>query len=52
MAEASEREIKALIALLDDTDREVFEHVSDKLFSMGPVLSGYSKMPILPSQTS
>ena len=40
MAEASEREIKALIALLDDTDREVFEHVSDKLFSMGPGVIG------------
>lgn len=32
----SETEIKALIALLDDTDPEVFEHVSRRLQEMGP----------------
>jgi len=34
----SYNEVKALIALLDDTDQEVFQHVSEKLFSMGPAV--------------
>ncbi|MFN0276193.1 MAG: transglutaminase-like domain-containing protein [Chitinophagales bacterium] len=32
----NEQEIQALIALLDDSDREVFDHVSSKLLSLGP----------------
>jgi regulator of sirC expression with transglutaminase-like and TPR domain len=34
----SDSEVKALIALLDDTDREVFDHVSEKLLEMGPAV--------------
>ncbi|MBC8047037.1 MAG: hypothetical protein H7Y00_09600, partial [Fimbriimonadaceae bacterium] len=33
-----EEEIQALIALLDDTDKEVFAHVASKLLSLGPVV--------------
>lgn len=33
-----ENELKALIALLDDNDPEVFGHVSNRLFSMGPAV--------------
>jgi regulator of sirC expression with transglutaminase-like and TPR domain len=29
------KEIKALVSLLDDPDREVFDHVKDKILSMG-----------------
>lgn len=32
----NEAEIKSLIRLLDDPDREIFEHVHDKLISYGP----------------
>ena len=35
-----ENEIRALIALLDDKDDEVFDHVSEKLFSLGPAVIG------------
>lgn len=31
----SEKEFNALVTLLDDEDKEVFTHVSDKLFSLG-----------------
>lgn len=31
----NDREIKALIALLDDSDQEVFEHVEEKIMSYG-----------------
>lgn len=31
----SENEFRALITLLDDNDKEIFTHVSDKLFSLG-----------------
>lgn len=35
-----ESEIRALIALLDDPDQQIYEHVSDKLISMGPEIIG------------
>lgn len=31
-------QIQALISLLDDNDREIFDHVSEKLYSMGPAV--------------
>lgn len=34
--DAAEKEIQALIALLDDSDNEVFDHVAQRLFSYGP----------------
>lgn len=39
MEKLSEKELHALVSLLDDTDREVKSHVIDKLFSIGhPVI--------------
>ncbi|MEN9448116.1 MAG: hypothetical protein RJA25_1406 [Bacteroidota bacterium] len=35
MNNLSDNEFRALITLLDDNDKEVFSHVSDKLFSLG-----------------
>jgi regulator of sirC expression with transglutaminase-like and TPR domain len=35
MQPVSEKEFKALITLLDDSDNEVYSHVSDKLISLG-----------------
>ncbi len=35
MQQVTDKEFRALITLLDDNDKEVFSHVSDKLFSMG-----------------
>lgn len=40
MEELSEKELEALISLLDDPDSEVYGHVSDKLTSLG--------LPIIP----
>ncbi|QJD98401.1 hypothetical protein HH214_12965 [Mucilaginibacter robiniae] len=37
----NETEIKSLIQLLDDPDREIFEHVHDKLLSYGPIAVEY-----------
>ncbi|MDT3404435.1 transglutaminase-like domain-containing protein [Mucilaginibacter terrae] len=37
----NEAEINSLIRLLDDPDREIFEHVHDKLISYGPEAIGY-----------
>ncbi len=37
----SEREIKALISLLDDTDEEVLKHVHEKLMSYGEPIRKY-----------
>ena len=34
----SEQEIKAMIQLLDDDDREVVDHIYDKLISIGPAV--------------
>lgn len=34
----NEQEIQALIALLDDTDNEVIDHVANKLLSLGPLV--------------
>ena len=31
----NEPEVKALISLLDDSDKEVFGHIEEKLISMG-----------------
>lgn len=35
MQQVSDKEFHALITLLDDNDKEIFSHVSDKLFSLG-----------------
>lgn len=35
---SNESEIAALIALLDDNDREVFDHVSARLIALGPMV--------------
>lgn len=35
MQKVSENEFRALITLLDDNDKEVYAHVTDKLFSLG-----------------
>jgi regulator of sirC expression with transglutaminase-like and TPR domain len=42
MSELSSSEIKALVSLLDDDDKEVLEHVSKKIISLGP-----QKIPLL-----
>lgn len=35
MQQVTDKEFRALITLLDDNDKEIFSHVSDKLFSLG-----------------
>ena len=35
---SNESEIAALIALLDDNDQEVFDHVSARLIALGPMV--------------
>jgi len=40
----SEAELKSLIALLDDDDPEVFEHISSKLLSMGVKIIPFLEM--------
>ncbi len=46
-----ENEINALIALLDDNDPEVLDHVAHKLFSLGPIVidkleNAYTQSPL------
>lgn len=38
--DAADKEIQALIALLDDSDNEVFDHVAQRLYSYGPQIIG------------
>ena len=35
---SNESEIAALIALLDDSDQEVFDHVAARLIALGPMV--------------
>lgn len=53
--DAAEKEIQALIALLDDSDSEVFDHVAQRLFSLGPQVvskleDAYATIPNLLAQ--
>ncbi|MCU0448602.1 MAG: transglutaminase-like domain-containing protein [Bernardetiaceae bacterium] len=37
----TESELKAIVALLDDDDREVRQHIEEKIFSLGPSMIPY-----------